>query len=199
MTDKQNFDDLKTPPLAWIGVVSVLGTVTVVLFLQVWYFSFVGQSTPTNEGPRPYEQLLANQQKTLDSYAIIDQENGRAGIPISVAMRQVVSELAAADGQEPQQNPVDPPPGDADETKGAALDSAAGTPDESPTKEQSPSEDEAAQDASSTDDTAADGSAIDESKTDDSEAAATPETEDGEVDDEKPRKDMPDNSEVETP
>jgi len=187
MTDKQNFDDLKTPPLAWIGVVSVLATVVVVLFLQVWYFSFVGQSTPTSEGPRPYEQLLADQQKTLDSYAILDEENDRAGIPISVAMQQVVSELAAADGQEPQQNPVEPPPGDPNETDASAPDAEADIPDESPT------EDEPIDNVTDTDET-------DAAKATDTEQPSSPEAkEEGKEGDEKSEEDPTDSAEVETP
>ncbi len=116
------FDDgIKIGRVAYIGLVSVLVTYVLVLFLQVLYFSYMNSLNATqlaNEGP-PAEltDLRSKQQNALTQRGYVDRQRGVVSVGVTRAKELVVKELA---GGKPPREVIGPP-----RPPGAAAGSAA--------------------------------------------------------------------------
>ncbi|HID22388.1 MAG TPA: hypothetical protein EYP14_08295 [Planctomycetaceae bacterium] len=97
MTDYQ---DIQTSTIAYVGAVSVLGLIVVILVLEVMYYSYRNRQTADFEtqplaGGLALERanLAAKQHTLLTVPEVLDQKGGRVRIPIRRAMQLVVTEL----------------------------------------------------------------------------------------------------------
>ena len=95
-------EDLNIPMIVTVGAVSVILTIASVFAVQALYFSFAGDEVrrkvieaPTTDA----SSRLAEQDAKLTRYSWIDRDQGKASIPIERAMRIVVDEIAADQGQ----------------------------------------------------------------------------------------------------
>ncbi len=91
-------DGVKTAPIAYIGLVSVIVTFILVLLLQVVYF---GQQADRRAGelatqqiPAELADLTSRQLTRLTRREVVDRERGVVTIGITRAMELVVKELA---------------------------------------------------------------------------------------------------------
>lgn len=94
------FDDgVKTGPIAYIGLVSVIVTFILVLLLQVLYFGQTEErqaaALAAQDRPAELSDLTATQLTTLTRRDVVDRDRGIVTIGISQAMELVVKELAA--------------------------------------------------------------------------------------------------------
>jgi hypothetical protein len=92
-------DGVKTAPIAYIGLLSVLVTFIIVMLLQVMYFGEeegMRAADRAVEGP-PAElaDLTSRQTAHLMRKEVVDRQRGVVAIGISRAMELVVKELAA--------------------------------------------------------------------------------------------------------
>jgi hypothetical protein len=79
---------------AWIGIITALIVVVIVLFLQAFFFGAVRRENRLKVESTTSLELLktrAEQQDRLNSYRWIDQSKGTVGIPIQAGMDLVLS------------------------------------------------------------------------------------------------------------
>ena len=91
------YDDVNTPVIAAIGLLSVIGLVAFVLLLQVGYYQMSDQlSAQANIGQTELEvsNLMVAQEERLAGYSWVNREKGKVGIPIDRAMELVLADLA---------------------------------------------------------------------------------------------------------
>ena len=98
-------DGVKVGPIAYIGLVSVLGMVVLVLLLQVLYYhqrNALEEADLAAEGP-PQElaELTSQQQLALTQRGYVDRQRGIVAIGAERAKELVVTELA--DGEAPSE------------------------------------------------------------------------------------------------
>jgi hypothetical protein len=96
-----NHDDVNTPVIAAIGLLSVVLLVAFVLLLQVMYYRTSDQldyENNTLQPPVELSSLLAEQQGKLASYAWVNSARGIAAVPIDRAMDLVLSSADPAAG-----------------------------------------------------------------------------------------------------
>ncbi len=89
-------DDVNTPVIFAIGLLSVIVLVALSLLLQVMYYQTDAQLEQVKVIDRPAVELdnhLAEQQGKLASYAWVDAKKKVAAIPIDRAMELVLAEL----------------------------------------------------------------------------------------------------------
>lgn len=94
MVEPQN---LKTSTIALAGFVSAVLTFVVIVALQVLYLqveSSFGRSTAQTDPASRTDQLIAEQEGRLASYAWLDREQGRVQIPIKRAMELTLAETS---------------------------------------------------------------------------------------------------------
>jgi hypothetical protein len=120
------YDDVKTTKIAYIGFISVITTVIIVMLLQVLYFQTrLDQASveETTAGP-PTElaNLTATQQTTLTRVEVVDREKGIVTVGIKRAMDLVITDLDA--GRQPNDvvGPLGPPVASATEGPAASTD-----------------------------------------------------------------------------
>jgi hypothetical protein len=94
------FDDgVKTGPIAYIGLVSVIVTFIIVLLLQVLYFGQAEErqtaALAAQDRPAELSDLTATQLTALTRRDVVDRDRGIVTIGIAHAMELVVKELAA--------------------------------------------------------------------------------------------------------
>jgi hypothetical protein len=90
------YDDINTPLVAMVGLVSVLAFVGIIVGLQGLYLSFeraeIERKVIAVE-PIDAKNLLAEQEATLNRTGWLDRDKGIIAIPIERAMELVVKEL----------------------------------------------------------------------------------------------------------
>ena len=94
-----SYDDVNTPLIAYVGVMSVILLVVIIVALQVVYYWYAGRQQTADEfiqAPAELGSLLAEQQASLTSYRLIDPQKQVVGIPIGRAMDLVVTELSSS-------------------------------------------------------------------------------------------------------
>jgi len=96
-------DDYGISPgkLFFVGLLSVILTVDAVVGLQALYYWQLDRLETSDELYRPpakLKTLLADQQKRLTAYGMVDAEKGIVAIPIDRAMTLVVDELSRQQG-----------------------------------------------------------------------------------------------------
>ncbi|MHB8974184.1 MAG: hypothetical protein ACYC3X_28330 [Pirellulaceae bacterium] len=91
-------DGVKSAPIAYIGLVSVIVTLIVVLLLQVVFFSerdaMLAADQASQGPPTALANLTAKQLTVLTRRELVDRERGVVRIGISRAMELVVKELS---------------------------------------------------------------------------------------------------------
>jgi len=95
-------EDINTGAIAYIGLVSTLAVLVIVLFLRVMYYSHKQELVARySSGSQPSllaierSNVLADQQAKLTVPRLVDKERGIVTIPIDRAMELVVAELNA--------------------------------------------------------------------------------------------------------
>jgi hypothetical protein len=92
-------DGIKSAPIAYIGVVSVILTFVLVLLLQVLFLgqrdAMIRSDLSTQGRPAELADLTARQQTQLTRREMVDRERGIVTIGIKRAMELVATELAA--------------------------------------------------------------------------------------------------------
>jgi Flp pilus assembly protein TadG len=105
-------DGVKTAPIAFIGLMSVLVLVIIVLLLQVFFFgeteSMLAADKAQQGRPAELADLTAKQQTTLTAQDVVDRDRGVVRIGISRAMELVTTELAAGKTPAEVQGPALP-------------------------------------------------------------------------------------------
>ena len=94
MVEPQN---LKTSTIALAGFVSAVLTFVVIVAVQVLYLqmeSSFGRSAAETDSASRTDQLIAEQEGRLASYAWIDREQGLIQVPIERAMELTLGETA---------------------------------------------------------------------------------------------------------
>jgi hypothetical protein len=84
-----------------VGLLSVILTIDAVVGLQALYYWQLDQVETSDELYRPSAKLkvlLADQQKRLTDYRVVDVKKGTVAIPIDRAMKLVVNELSRKRG-----------------------------------------------------------------------------------------------------
>ena len=92
MVEPQN---LKTSTIALAGFVSAVLTFVVIVAIQVLYLQMESSLSPSTAQSDPAsrtDQLIAEQEGRLASYAWIDRQQGLVQIPIQRAMELTLSE-----------------------------------------------------------------------------------------------------------
>ena len=92
-----HYDEINTPVVAVVGIISVILTVAVVLLLVVVFYQFEAGQQQSDEFTRPPSEianLQADQLGKLNQYRILDPEKRTVAIPIGRAMELVVEELS---------------------------------------------------------------------------------------------------------
>lgn len=100
-------DDVPTSTVALVSLVGVLALLVILLGLDVLYRRAVAwqESIKDTVQPRPsVAEALAEDQRLLNQYRLVDPKNGVVRIPIERAMELVVSELSGTPGR-PEQPP----------------------------------------------------------------------------------------------
>lgn len=89
-------DDIKTPVVAVVGILSVLATVAVIVGLQALYLRFERaeyRRKVVDAGTPEASHQLAQQEAKLNRLGWINREQQTLAIPIDRAMQLVVQEL----------------------------------------------------------------------------------------------------------
>ena len=92
----ERYDDINTPMVAVIGLVSVILTFALIVGIQVLYHNFEQAEVQRKVVDAPSleaDNLMAEQEAQLNRYGWIDREKGKVAIPIDRAMEFVVNEL----------------------------------------------------------------------------------------------------------
>lgn len=136
-------DGIKTGPIAFVGLMSVLLLFIGVLFLQVVFFgeteSMLAADQAQQGQPSELADLRAKQLTRLTTQEVVDRDRGVARIGISRAMELVTAELAG--GKKPSEVqgpplPAAPPAAPAPAASGApANPSASAQPQPAPAVE----------------------------------------------------------------
>jgi hypothetical protein len=125
-------DGVKSAPIAFIGLMSVLGLVITVLLLQVFFFgeteSMLAADKAQQGIPAELADLTAKQQTTLTAQDLVDRERGVVRIGISRAMEVVAAELTAGKAPAEVQGPALPTAAPPAVTSPAVTSPAATTP-----------------------------------------------------------------------
>jgi len=93
-----HYEDVKTVPIAYIGLVSVLATVVIVMLLQVMYYHHRESLTAVDQSdgsPVELADIIAKQQTMLTRREMVDKDKGIVTVGISRAMELVVTDLAS--------------------------------------------------------------------------------------------------------
>lgn len=105
-------DGVKSAPIAYIGLISVLALIITVLLLQVVFFgeteSMLAADKAKQGQPAELADLTAKQLTTLTAQDVVDRERGVVRIGISRAMELVAGELAAGKTPAEVQGPALP-------------------------------------------------------------------------------------------
>ena len=99
----QRYNDLNTPMIALVGLLGMLLTFIAVVALQVLYYTTANRRDEqkiVNVPTTASNSLLAEQEVKLTRYGWIARDQDRAAIPIERAMKLVVDELSATQGEE---------------------------------------------------------------------------------------------------
>lgn len=121
-------DGVKSAPIAYIGLVSVIVTFIVVMMLQVLFFGeqdeMVAADQASQGAPAALADLTSRQLTVLTRRELVDRDRGVVSVGISRAMELVVKELAegktpaAVVGPPlPTANPAAAPPAAGSETQ----------------------------------------------------------------------------------
>jgi hypothetical protein len=99
----ERYNDMHTPLIAFVGVVSTVVLFATIVSLQVLYYTLAEQDyrrkvveAPTIES----DSIIAEQQIQLTQYGWLDREQNKVAIPIDRAMERVVADLQASAGKE---------------------------------------------------------------------------------------------------
>jgi hypothetical protein len=87
--------------LFFVGLLSVILTVDVVMGLLALYYWQLDQAVASEDLYRPPAKLAASleaQQKLLSEYRVVDAKKGVMAVPINRAMKLVVDKLSQKDG-----------------------------------------------------------------------------------------------------
>jgi hypothetical protein len=105
-------DGVKSAPIAYIGLISVLVLIISVLLLQVVFFGETESMLATDKAqqgqPAELADLTAKQLTTLTAQDVVDRNRGVVRIGISRAMELVTAELAAGKVPSEVQGPALP-------------------------------------------------------------------------------------------
>ena len=124
-----SYDDVKTTNIAYIGFMSVIVTVIIILLLQVLYFQTRLDQAAAEEAtagpPNELANLTATQQTALTRVEVVDREKGVVTVGIQRAMDLVISELD--EGKRPKEvvGPLGPPVPTTTDAAGDATDATA--------------------------------------------------------------------------
>ncbi len=92
---QQSRDDLNTPKIVLIGIISALLIFIIIVAVQAWFYHYyeqIYQERVVNQESEELKNLRANQQEILNSYRWIDQDNNTVAIPIDRAMELVLED-----------------------------------------------------------------------------------------------------------
>lgn len=92
------YDDVKTPTIALVGVVGAIALVAIVFILQVIYYHVEAAQVKAKDVDQPVVELQKNiqaQQAKLVEYRWVDRAKGVVAIPIDRAMVLVVDEMGS--------------------------------------------------------------------------------------------------------
>ena len=107
------YDDVKTTKIAYIGFISVISTVIIVMLLQVLYFQTrldqAAVEGSTAGPPTELANLTATQQTALTRVEVVDREKGIVTVGIKRAMDLVITELDAGNKPNDVVGPLGPP------------------------------------------------------------------------------------------
>ncbi len=101
-------DDLNTPVIAVVGLLSaILLVVIIVLLMVIYYHVETREEYDKNFSRAPAElgNLVAKQQATLASFRWVDRQKQIVAVPIDRAMGLVVAEDAPGGGPSPSEAP----------------------------------------------------------------------------------------------
>jgi hypothetical protein len=119
------YDDVKTTKIAYIGFISVISTVIIVMLLQVLYFQTRLDQAAVEEStagpPMELANLTATQQTALTRVEVVDREKGIVTVGIKRAMDLVITELDAGSQPNDVVGPLGPPIPSATEGPAAAA------------------------------------------------------------------------------
>ena len=99
----ERHNDLNALKIAVVGFLAALVTFTIILALQVLYYSAANEQMERKVIQAPTTQsdtLLAEQAVKLTRYDWIDREKKKVMVPIDRAMELVVKELSATQSEE---------------------------------------------------------------------------------------------------
>lgn len=99
----ERHNDLNTLKIAAVGLLGALLTMTIVLALQVLYYSAANEQFERKVIQAPATQsdtLLAEQAVKLTRYDWVDRQKNKVMIPIDRAMELVVKEVSARQSEE---------------------------------------------------------------------------------------------------
>lgn len=111
-----HYEDVKSVPIAYIGLVSVLATIVIVMALQAMYYHHRESLTAADQSvgsPAELADSIAKQQTMLTRREMVDKEKGIVTVGISRAMELVVTDLASDKSPEDVIGPNRTPPGKA--------------------------------------------------------------------------------------
>jgi hypothetical protein len=106
------YDDVNTPVIAAIGLLSVLSLVAFVLLLEVGYYQMsdqLSQQANVDQTELEVSNLMVAQEQQMAGYAWINEKKGIVAIPINRAMDLVLADLAG--GKRPAEKPAPPAKG----------------------------------------------------------------------------------------
>jgi hypothetical protein len=107
------YDDVKTTKIAYIGFMSVMGVLLIIMLLQVLYFQTREDQTAAEQAnagpPTELADLTARQQTTLTQVEVVDREKGIVTVGIRRAMDLVLTELDSGKAPNEVVGPLGPP------------------------------------------------------------------------------------------
>jgi hypothetical protein len=109
-----HYEDVKTIPIAYIGLISVLVTIVIVMFLQVMFYHHRDNLTANRPGdgsPVELADVIAKQQTMLTRREMVDKERGIVTVGVSRAMELVFTELASGKSPKDVIGPMGEPSG----------------------------------------------------------------------------------------
>jgi hypothetical protein len=132
-------DGIKIGPVAYIGAVSAILTVAIILMLQVLYFQVrnsAEQAELAGQGPPPQlTELISAQQTELTRRGFVDRERGVVAVGVSEAKDLVLQDLGSGKSPAEANGPTAPV---------AAVDESTDQPGKEPTEGTGDSEENSA-------------------------------------------------------
>jgi hypothetical protein len=95
-------DDVNTPAIAMVGLISALLFFAVIVLLEVMFYRMEAQQRYDKDVSQPFVELttlMDRQRAKLADYRWVDEKKGVVAIPIDRAMELVVADLSRPAGR----------------------------------------------------------------------------------------------------